>query len=160
MLKVRAEVEMHIRWFVGKSGIIAGRDKWLSSAINHQGADKEVCDLFFPDGSPNGSLITLQLGSETLHEIRTQGISLSADDDHCIRSLTSIGTFSFSSAWELLRQITMTSLVAKCCWHPNLQTKVFVFLWKLLQNGLPTDLGITKKRHHNGLQMSLLLSCT
>lgn len=154
MLKARDIAETHIRWVVGNGDINAGKDRWLLAHVPH--INVQVKEFFHLDGAPNEEKIHMHLGTEALNEIKTLGIRLKADDDKCIWSLNTKGTFSLSSAWELVRQRSLRSMVAKHCWHPDIQGKISIFLWKLLNNGLPTDLAVANK----GVQMvSKCLCC-
>lgn len=99
MLKERDIVEVHIRWEVAKGEIHAGKDIWLLAQVPYNNV--QIKEFFHLDGAPNEEEILMQLGTEALNEIKTFGIRLNVDDDKCIWSLNTKGTFSLSSAWEL-----------------------------------------------------------
>lgn len=154
MLKARDVAETHIRWQVRNRNINAGKDRWLNTHVPY--VNVQVKEFFHLDGPPNEEEIHMQLGTEALEEIKTFGIRLKADDDKCIWSLNTKGSFSLSSAWELVRQRSLKSSVAKYCWHPHIQGKISIFLWKMLNNSLPTNLAVA----HKGIQMvSKCLCC-
>ena len=46
---------------------------------------------------------------------------------------------------EFDQEKKFNSLVAKFCWHKHIALKISLFIWKLLHNGIPTDLAISNK---------------
>lgn len=113
-------------------------------ARNHGGSYK-VKDLFTQNGHPNALLCRDHLGMETLDECLRKVIHLSSGDDYCIWDLSPSGMFSFSSAWNLIRQRKPSSFISKHYWHKIVPAKISIFLWKHLNDGLPTNYAQRKK---------------
>lgn len=78
-------------------------------------------------------------------EVIEKGITLTPLEDKCIWTQTSNEMFMYATALDMVRQRNIASVVDKCCWHPNLQIKVSVFLSKLLHNAIPTNVAFMKK---------------
>lgn len=72
-------------------------------------------------------------------------INISDSPDICVWDLTSTGSFSFSSAWNLIRQHNVHSRVAELCWHKRMPTKISGFMWRLIKNEIPTDWAVQRR---------------
>ncbi|CAH9134583.1 unnamed protein product [Cuscuta epithymum] len=72
--------------------------------------------------------------------INSQALSICSTNPEgvCLWDLEDNGLFSFKSAYNFIRGEAGSSFLFKHCWHPKQQSKVKLFLWKLLTGGVKT----------------------
>lgn len=122
----------------------SSKDRWYSN-VPLSSADLPFKTLFNLDGSPNDLLISYDLGTEAVAEIHNKGMLLTDEPDSFFEEKTYSRHFSLSSAWHLIRKRHPCSFIAKHCWYKHLPLKVSIFMWKLMDNSIPTDKAIQRK---------------
>lgn len=118
----RATYQMDYRY----GEIDANRDRWFDIAGTLSSYGLLVKMLFSHNRHPIEDLINTQLGTHPIEETIVKGITLSKDLS--IWSLTSPGSFSLSSAWELVRKRSLTFVIAKNCWNKYMPPKICLYL--------------------------------
>lgn len=128
----------------GNVGIDAFKDAWCDAQLPNNTNFTSLSIFFRRDGFPDNDRVLHDLGTEVLHETEIKHIKLSDTDDKCAWDLSSSGAFSYSSAWNLVRQRSLHSSIYSNCWHPHFSPKISIFMWRLINQGLPTDHAISK----------------
>ncbi|XP_027120510.1 uncharacterized protein [Coffea arabica] len=139
---VRAIAEDNIRWRLGEGFIDLWHDRWL--------LDEPLSRQF--DGAPPHCLVAEFYSStgwnfqrllQVLPRSVVNNISRTIVDpalkDELVWAPSADGTFSVSSAWELIRQRRNLSLVWRGIWCPLLPLKMSYLAWRVLAEFLPLD---------------------
>lgn len=87
-------------------------------------ADIKAKYFFDTKGLSIAEKIRQELGNNALKETKDSGKQLKHEEDKIIWSMTTTCIFSFTTAWELVRQRDISSMLDKLCWHPNMPPKI------------------------------------
>ena len=80
---------------------------------------------------------------------------INEDDDKCVWTASSNGSFSLKSAWEEIRRKKNVIGSSKFIWHPCVPLKWSIITWRSLLKSLPLDDCITKR----GFQLAFKCNC-
>ncbi|XP_071933097.1 uncharacterized protein [Coffea arabica] len=139
---VRAITEDNIRWRLGEGFIDLWYDRWLfNKPLSRQvtGAPPHflVAEFYTSTGWNTDRL--LQILPRPIVNIISQTLVDPKLKDELIWAPSADGTFSVSSAWELVRQRRNMSLVCRGIWCPLLPLKISYLAWRVLSDFLPLD---------------------
>lgn len=141
MLKASELVESNSVWLLGSGNIHITKDRRLPNVPDNI-EDRVVKEEFYPDGKPNVEIIYAICGPGVMNEINKKRIHLTGGNDKLVWTLAPNSEFSFSSAWNLVRQKQTQNMIGKYGWHPHVPIKVSFFLWRVMKQAIPTDRSI------------------
>nr|XP_027120329.1 uncharacterized protein LOC113737276 [Coffea arabica] len=147
LVAVRQMAEQNIRWCLGEGLVDFWKDRWvfnepLESVVG--GSDKphfQVAEFIARDGWDEQRLgrwvpgFVVQAIKEVSHDV--------ARKDMMVWVPSPSGDFTVRSAWEVLRQRRLRSVVDSLLWPSVLPAKMSFLAWRLVRNFLPLDMTLS-----------------
>ncbi|XP_027099048.2 uncharacterized protein [Coffea arabica] len=142
LVEVRGFAEGNIRWCLGEGLVDFWQDRWctdvpLASLVPGPKSHRLVGEFFLSDGWDEQWLRRLLLGHlvSKVMELRI----FPNMQDQMIWAASPSGSFTVSSAWDVLRSTHNRSVVDSLVWSSVVPLKVSFLAWRLLRGWLPLD---------------------
>nr|XP_027077000.1 uncharacterized protein LOC113700749 [Coffea arabica] len=142
LVEVRGFAEGNIRWCLGEGLVDFWQDRWctdvpLASLVPGPKSHRLVGEFFLSDGWDEQWLRRLLPGHlvSKVMELRI----FPNMQDQMIWAASPSGSFTVSSAWDVLRSTHNRSVVDSLVWSSVVPLKVSFLAWRLLRGWLPLD---------------------
>ncbi|XP_060188598.1 uncharacterized protein LOC132617573 [Lycium barbarum] len=156
LLHIRDKMEININWRINSGKILFWWDNWtfrgsLYQMINPTPKPRNVMVKHFLHNQQweldeNDPFIPRNI----LEMIKNIPIGNEREDDKAIWNLNSNGTFSCSTAYEIVRNKNMAPPIYKYIWTKEIPFKISFFMWKLLKKNLPLDAYLSRFNINKG----------
>ncbi|XP_071939022.1 uncharacterized protein [Coffea arabica] len=142
LIEVRDLTEGNIRWCLGEGLVDFWQDRWctdvpLARLVPGPKSHRLVGEFFLSDGWDEQWLRRLLPGHlvSKILELRI----FPNMQDQMIWAASPSGSFTVSSAWDVLRSKRNRSVIDSLVWSSVVPLKVSFFVWRLLRGWLPLD---------------------
>ncbi|KAK6803132.1 hypothetical protein RDI58_000916 [Solanum bulbocastanum] len=146
LMKNKITVEKHIQWKIRNGSSSFWWDNWLDVGplahytSNSNRFNKEKVADFIEEGHWNRrKVMQLAPPSQVQNILSTQIHLQPGQTDLAIWTLNTSGSFSVSSAWNIIRETREKTNFNTQTWHKNIPFKCSFLLWRAIRNKLPTN---------------------
>ncbi|WMV50078.1 hypothetical protein MTR67_043463 [Solanum verrucosum] len=146
LMKNKHKVKNHIQWKIRNGSCSVWWDNWLGVGplaqftTNSHRFDNETIADFMANGQWNVDKLIQLAPQNQLHTILSTQLQLQhTSSDQAVWKFNSIGLFTVSSAWDIIREKRTKTKINSYTWNHYIPFKCSFLLWRTIRGKLPTN---------------------